>query len=319
MADDPFDFEDFFEGLRPNSLVNLLSSPRRREPNSDDFLNELVSRDFSSPSIPSRSPRRAAQLDNSLAASNLPLLSRNTSTLLPSLAHSLSQQRVKGETPPPPDGEEPPLSLSPADSLFVSPGMSSTRPPSKRGTGSEGVALASSSRRPASPFDQLDSRGQRLPPILNITSSPQEPARKRKRDDVAEPEILKVKRNADDDNFGVDDGIKIVDLVDAVKVPAFVMDKKPKNEVKLGAFQCVICMDDVKDLTVTHCGHLFCSECLHSSLNIDVSKKICPICRQKIDSRPPNDGNFTQKAKGYYALELKLITRKSLGKRNARI
>lgn len=64
-------------------------------------------------------------------------------------------------------------------------------------------------------------------------------------------------------------------------------------------------------------GHLFCAECLHSSLHIDSTKRICPICRQKID-HVPSSGRFTTKSKGYWALELKLMTAKRSGKLPAR-
>jgi E3 ubiquitin-protein ligase RNF5 len=123
----------------------------------------------------------------------------------------------------------------------------------------------------------------------------------------------------DDDLFGDDlfAGHEVVDLVDREEMPPELREeKKPKNYVKLSAFNCVICMDDVTDLTVTHCGHLFCSACLHSALHIDVTKRVCPICRQKIDNRPSN-GKWSSRAKGYYPLELKLMTKTTLGKRAA--
>jgi E3 ubiquitin-protein ligase RNF5 len=51
---------------------------------------------------------------------------------------------------------------------------------------------------------------------------------------------------------------EIIDLVDKDEVPPLEDDKpkepKEDNTVKLGSFQCVICMDDVTGLTVTHCG-----------------------------------------------------------------
>ncbi|KAB5557906.1 hypothetical protein GE09DRAFT_1221048 [Coniochaeta sp. 2T2.1] len=109
---------------------------------------------------------------------------------------------------------------------------------------------------------------------------------------------------------------EVIDLVDK-DVPDEPPKPKPENTVKLGQFQCVICMDDVTDLTVTHCGHLFCSECLHSSLHIDASKKVCPICRQKVETNPAS-GKFTAKSKGFWPLELKLMTSKRSGKRAAR-
>ncbi|KAK3375487.1 putative SLX8 protein, partial [Podospora didyma] len=140
-------------------------------------------------------------------------------------------------------------------------------------------------------------------------------ARKRKREEAPTKTIQRPINDETDDEFGADDDIKVVDLVDAVEVPDSIRaPKPPNNEVKLSAFQCVICMDDVTDLTVTHCGHLFCAECLHSSLNIDVTRSICPICRQKIDIKLAN-GKFTSKSKGFYPLELKFATRKGLGKR----
>jgi len=61
---------------------------------------------------------------------------------------------------------------------------------------------------------------------------------------------------------------------------------------------------------------LFCSECLHSGLNIHPNKRVCPVCRQKIDKLPQN-GRFGPKAKGYYPLELKLVSKKMLAKGEA--
>ncbi len=61
-------------------------------------------------------------------------------------------------------------------------------------------------------------------------------------------------------------------------------------------------------------GHLFCSECLHSSLHIDIAKKICPICRQKVDLRTSNPRG----KKTYFPLEIRLMTRNKLGKKPAR-
>jgi len=106
----------------------------------------------------------------------------------------------------------------------------------------------------------------------------------------------------------------VVDLVDTDEVPAEMLlsQEKNKNQVRLRSFDCVICMDNAKEMTVTHCGHLFCSECLGSALSIGQAKRICPICRQKID-KLPNSGKFGKNGKGFYSLELKLTTKRSLG------
>ncbi|KAL2131257.1 hypothetical protein VTI74DRAFT_5329 [Chaetomium olivicolor] len=132
----------------------------------------------------------------------------------------------------------------------------------------------------------------------------------------------KRKREADkeDDLFGGDAfaAEQVVDLVDKDDIPDEVVNSQKeadKKYVKLSKYDCAICMDSVTNLTVTHCGHLFCSECLHSALNIDPSRRICPICRQKIDALPLS-GKYSNRARGFYALELKLMTRRTLGKSN---
>lgn len=109
-----------------------------------------------------------------------------------------------------------------------------------------------------------------------------------------------------------DDGLAI-DLSDATEVPQATLIPKPDNRIQLGKFQCVICMDDVTALTVTHCGHLFCSECLHSALHIDSNKKVCPVCRTKVDLK----NTKSKTSKGYFHLELKLMTTRKQGKRPA--
>jgi hypothetical protein len=45
---------------------------------------------------------------------------------------------------------------------------------------------------------------------------------------------------------------------------------------------------------------------------MDHGKKICPICRQKIDAKPAS-GKFGPRAKGFYPLKLKVAVRKTLG------
>ncbi|KAK1987212.1 hypothetical protein LZ30DRAFT_703117 [Colletotrichum cereale] len=128
----------------------------------------------------------------------------------------------------------------------------------------------------------------------------------------------------DDDIFGEDEvdtkkgkgkDEDVIDLADANEVPEDLKVPKEDKRVKISAFQCVICMDDVTALTVTHCGHLFCSECLHSALNVDATKNKCPICRQKVETKDRND--YTAKTKGFWPLELKLMTASRKGKQRA--
>ncbi|ERT02001.1 hypothetical protein HMPREF1624_00296 [Sporothrix schenckii ATCC 58251] len=150
-----------------------------------------------------------------------------------------------------------------------------------------------------------------------------------KRPRVNEPIIL------DDDLFGSDDddngGVEMVNLVDVdrpqtVGVKDEIVEAtegqetegaagrlgeaqpEKKNLIKLSGLQCVICMDDMTDMTVTHCGHLFCGECLFSSLH-STEQRICPICRSKIEMRAPHMST-AKMARTYYPLQLKLRPRK---------
>jgi hypothetical protein len=45
-----------------------------------------------------------------------------------------------------------------------------------------------------------------------------------------------------------------IDLTEATDVPEELKKPEVDKRVKLSAFQCVICMDDVTGLTLTHCG-----------------------------------------------------------------
>ncbi|KAH7159970.1 hypothetical protein B0J13DRAFT_117933 [Dactylonectria estremocensis] len=106
-----------------------------------------------------------------------------------------------------------------------------------------------------------------------------------------------------------------IDLTEANVVPEELTKPFEDKRIKLAAFQCVICMDDVSILTVTHCGHLYCAQCLHSSLHVEATKGKCPMCRQKLDMRTRE--TYNSKTKGFWPLELKLMTATRKGKRKA--
>ncbi|KAK5664009.1 hypothetical protein OQA88_223 [Cercophora sp. LCS_1] len=118
---------------------------------------------------------------------------------------------------------------------------------------------------------------------------------------------------ASSDVFGEGTDVKLVDLVDTEEVPDEIKAEEPKKEmVRLSGYNCVVCMDHVADMTSTHCGHVFCSGCLHGSLK---TKKVCPVCRQKIDPRPPSGGKWSSRQKGHYIMNLKIGQKKTLGKK----
>jgi hypothetical protein len=61
-----------------------------------------------------------------------------------------------------------------------------------------------------------------------------------------------------------------IDLTEATDVPEELKKPKVDNRTKLSGFQCVICMDDVTGLTLTHCGK--------SSFSIDIFSPLFRAC-----------------------------------------
>ncbi|KAK6503051.1 SUMO-targeted ubiquitin ligase complex subunit slx8 [Arthrobotrys musiformis] len=69
---------------------------------------------------------------------------------------------------------------------------------------------------------------------------------------------------------------------------------------RIADFKCVICLDDPENLSATTCGHLFCNDCIKTTLRFgQPAAKFgkCPVCRGKVV------------IKEIVPLELKLIKR----------
>lgn len=43
---------------------------------------------------------------------------------------------------------------------------------------------------------------------------------------------------------------------------------------------CTICMEDITQLTMTPCGHIFCKECILAAI---ARQSVCPLCRAKVE------------------------------------
>ncbi|KAG4029157.1 hypothetical protein MFRU_017g00930 [Monilinia fructicola] len=123
-----------------------------------------------------------------------------------------------------------------------------------------------------------------------------------------------------------DEDVEVVDLAENSNLQEYEAAKAKEQEdlikqqnqdeatkpVKLVEFQCIICMDNPTDLTITHCGHLFCAECLHSALHAgNTGRKTCPVCRTVVASVPgrrfPKNGTFP--------ISIKLMTANKMGKK----
>jgi len=122
--------------------------------------------------------------------------------------------------------------------------------------------------------------------------------------------------------------IEQVDLVDVDDVKyadyrssqqAALLKQQEEDEAtkssKLSNFTCIICLDNPTDLSVTACGHMFCSLCLHEALTAVPGRRICPVCRSNVGKTqrgkdPPKNGVFP--------LTMKLMTTNKKGKQPVR-
>jgi len=54
---------------------------------------------------------------------------------------------------------------------------------------------------------------------------------------------------------------------------------KDNNHPPLGQLECAICLDKVRRVTATICGHIFCLECITQAIN---ATSRCPLCKRKL-------------------------------------
>ncbi|KAI3336652.1 hypothetical protein HD806DRAFT_13672 [Xylariaceae sp. AK1471] len=250
---------------------------------------------------------------------------------------TLATQDFSSPSIPPLSSSPPPTIVSPSGlSKLVAPGQEMPQSSTRRRRPSRGGAVDLTKEEPdfGAPNSGIDLSIPvvRMPPTTrrqSLAGANDSAVRKRRSPGGTSPSSRPNKSRRKDDTlfddgsnpFDDDDlsqmpghnGVETIDLSNATEVPAELMAPKVDNRVKIGKFQCVICMDDTTALTVTHCGHLFCSECLHSSLHIDSSKRTCPVCRSKVDLKDKKG----KTVKSYYHLELKVMTATKKGKRPA--
>lgn len=101
----------------------------------------------------------------------------------------------------------------------------------------------------------MSSRKRNSTADMPPSSSPSAPVpKRRRRASGASPPKSDPAERAESDNES-----DIIDLRDLSKVPELLLQRQREKaeRVKLGSFQCAICMDDATTLTVTHCGMLW--------------------------------------------------------------
>ncbi|EGO03482.1 hypothetical protein SERLA73DRAFT_129809 [Serpula lacrymans var. lacrymans S7.3] len=53
--------------------------------------------------------------------------------------------------------------------------------------------------------------------------------------------------------------------------------KQSSQDSSLASYDCPLCLDTTKALSVTRCGHIFCTSCIQRVFR---TKRLCPVCRQ---------------------------------------
>jgi len=119
------------------------------------------------------------------------------------------------------------------------------------------------------------------------------------------------------DLVDVDDDVKYADYRSSQQA-AMLKQQQEDDAIKyskLSKFTCIICLDNPTDLSVTACGHMFCSLCLHEALTAVPGRRICPVCRSNVGKTQP--GKDPPK-NGVFPLTMKLMTTNKKGKQPVR-
>lgn len=324
-------------GHHSQALENLLSSTNFEDP----FLADLASGEFSSPSSypsftnldsqPSQSQThrvsQASALQASISAPHLAAVNTvNNAPRDPSAAHHCisnilgperSTTQLSSSTNAAGESQSTlPIfdSFDDNDILFDSPAssFSDTMPPTLRRT-----TAAATPRTGSAPTNKRR-RTSTAAANGNATSTKAHTRQKKTSTTKKEVDVDELFCSSPPHNFvdlETNEEYDTVDLTGTNEIPEDIKTPEKDDRIKLAAFQCVICMDDCINLTVTHCGHLYCASCLHQSLSVDATKGKCPMCRQKLDMKSRD--SYNSKTKGYWPLELKLMTATRKGKRKA--
>lgn len=226
---------------------------QHREPNSDDYLSALIHGEFSSPSLPPLNSSPFPPLSSHAQSTHLPPLQPlEINANMPRLPSVPTAASRRGRRPSRPSVVD--LSSPKTERRSATPsGIDSNAPraPSNR---KRSHAAATTTSSQGSPHQRHGSSATRPNPIKPLKSS---------RRTSAQDEAL----SFDTSSISGNDEEEVLDLT-GNDMPEELLKPKVDNRVKLTKFQCVICMDDVSNLTVTHCGKFLSSPFPHSHRHI---------------------------------------------------
>jgi hypothetical protein len=78
--------------------------------------------------------------------------------------------------------------------------------------------------------------------------------------------------------------------------------EKPDKPVKLSEFQCIICLDNPTDLTVTHCGMLHVSHWTYRKLTLNRASLLLSMSPRRSSLRDPEE-DLPSLSLSYYGKE----------------
>jgi len=265
-------------GHHSQALENLLSSTNFEDP----FLADLASGEFSSPSSypsftnldsqPSQSQThrvsQASALQASISAPHLAAVNTvNNAPRDPSAAHHCisnilgperSTTQLSSSTNAAGESQSTlPIfdSFDDNDILFDSPAssFSDTMPPTLRRT-----TAAATPRTGSAPTNKRR-RTSTAAANGNATSTKAHTRQKKTSTTKKEVDVDELFCSSPPHNFvdlETNEEYDTVDLTGTNEIPEDIKTPEKDDRIKLAAFQCVICMDDCINLTVTHCGKL---------------------------------------------------------------
>ncbi|KAL9000309.1 MAG: hypothetical protein Q9169_001026 [Polycauliona sp. 2 TL-2023] len=155
-----------------------------------------------------------------------------------------------------------------------------------------------------------------------IPASPS--SRNSKRLKVENPGLGKEKQEVEHlDLVDIDDDGGLSKVLQQQSAAAIKAQQGPQGEVptKMANVQCIICMEPMTDMTVTHCGHIFCHTCIMEALIAGENQgepgkgtSKCPVCRKKV-ARPKEK---SRDKRDVIPLEIKFIRKSTSDKGKAK-
>ena len=149
----------------------------------------------------------------------------------------------------------------------------------------------------------VDLTNDSSPPRSNTASSRQPRSLKRSAEAASQNRNGKRYKRSEDDDIKVEEldltneapsaEEELLQAQQQQAIAAQQAAEESKGPLKIGKRQCIICMEPFTNATITHCGHIYCHECLTQALiagekNSERGIGNCPVCRKPVNRKKQN-------------------------------